>query len=229
MAQTTQVGHNHNVRHKGHEFHVQTEDSGIMHPHIITHLFMDGGRILKSVKTSYAAKLDEPQLHEVVRRMMREQHKNMLLRLRDGEFDSCFEETRPGPESAAAAKNDAPAAPKHTAPLTPRNDAPPRRTTKQGFAAPPAPYAATRAHVQGAPNVPVIPPARAPQPSYSELPPLPPPRTPSRAPGAGRYELDSDDIAEEIVTTKQGRTLRPADSERSLNDLIMTYLEDDLD
>ena len=42
------LGYNNNVRHKGRVFHIQTEDSGVNHPHIITHLFADGGRILKS-------------------------------------------------------------------------------------------------------------------------------------------------------------------------------------
>ena len=48
------LGYNNNVRHKNRVFHIQTENSSVKHPHIITHLFMDGGRILKSVKTSYA-------------------------------------------------------------------------------------------------------------------------------------------------------------------------------
>ena len=48
------LGYNNNIRHKNRVFHIQTEDSGVRHPHVITHLFMDGGRILKSVKTSYA-------------------------------------------------------------------------------------------------------------------------------------------------------------------------------
>ena len=42
------LGYNTNVRHKGKLFHIQTEDSGIGHPHIITHLFADGGRIVAS-------------------------------------------------------------------------------------------------------------------------------------------------------------------------------------
>ena len=48
------LGYNNNVRHKGRVFHIQTEDSGAKYGHVITHLFMDGGRILKSVKSSYA-------------------------------------------------------------------------------------------------------------------------------------------------------------------------------
>ena len=45
------LGFNNNFKHKGSVYHIQTEDSGIKHPHIITHLFADGGRILKSIKT----------------------------------------------------------------------------------------------------------------------------------------------------------------------------------
>ena len=39
------VGFNHNVMYKGEVFHVQTEDSGITNPHIITLLYR-GGTIL---------------------------------------------------------------------------------------------------------------------------------------------------------------------------------------
>src|SRR5437879_2317147 len=41
-----QVGFNNNLKYKEHEFHVQTEDSGLRLPHIITHLFADGGRVI---------------------------------------------------------------------------------------------------------------------------------------------------------------------------------------
>jgi hypothetical protein len=81
------LGYNNNVRHKNRVFHVQTEDSGIKHPHVITHLFMDGGRILKSVKTSYAEHVGKDKLGDIVRQMMKEQHKAMFRALRDGEFD----------------------------------------------------------------------------------------------------------------------------------------------
>src|SRR5436853_3548334 len=45
-----QVGFNNNVKYKGQVFHIQTEDSGLDKPHVITHLFADGGRIIKSHK-----------------------------------------------------------------------------------------------------------------------------------------------------------------------------------
>lgn len=81
------LGYNNNVRHKNRVFHIQTEDSGVKHPHVITHLFMDGGRILKSVKRSYAEHVGSDGLADVVRGMMKEQHKAMFIALRDGQFD----------------------------------------------------------------------------------------------------------------------------------------------
>lgn len=86
------LGFNNNVRHKGRVFHIQTEDSGVRHPHIITHLFADGGRILKTTKTSYAEYLDSANMGEVVRQMMQDQHKAMFMALRDGQFDPLLEE-----------------------------------------------------------------------------------------------------------------------------------------
>ena len=92
--QSPLLGYNNNVRHKNRVFHIQTEDSGVNHPHIITHLFMDGGRILKSVKTSYAEHVGTDGMSETVRGMMKEQHKAMFIALRDGQFDHLVD---PGP------------------------------------------------------------------------------------------------------------------------------------
>ena len=81
------LGYNNNVRHKGKVFHIQTEDSGVRYGHIITHLFMDGGRILKSVKTGYAEHIGNERMADIVREMMKQQHKAMFIALRDGKFD----------------------------------------------------------------------------------------------------------------------------------------------
>src|SRR5271155_5311001 len=82
------LGYNNNVRHKGKVFHVQTEDSGVKYGHIITQLFMDGGRILKSVKTSYAEYVANERRGEIVREMMKQQHKAMFIALRGRGIDS---------------------------------------------------------------------------------------------------------------------------------------------
>ena len=80
------VGFNHNIKHKGKVYHVQTEDSGVENPHVITHLFV-GGNILASKKTSYADILNAENLAEVVRELMEEQHKEMLRNLINGVYD----------------------------------------------------------------------------------------------------------------------------------------------
>ena len=104
------LGFNNNVRHKGRVFHIQTEDSGVRHPHVITHLFADGGRILKTTKTSYAEHLGQDRLAETVRQMMQEQHKAMFIALRDGQFDYLFDEGAAPPPSAVSAAGKPPAA-----------------------------------------------------------------------------------------------------------------------
>jgi hypothetical protein len=81
------TGFNHNIKHKGKVYHVQTEDSGVANPHIITHLFV-GGNILASKKTSYADILKVDNLAEVVRELMEEQHKQMLRNLVGGMYDN---------------------------------------------------------------------------------------------------------------------------------------------
>jgi len=80
------LGFNHNVRYKGEMFHVQTEDSGIASPHIITLLYRGGG-ILASKKTSYADILKMENLDTIVEELMKDQHKAMMRRLKAGEFD----------------------------------------------------------------------------------------------------------------------------------------------
>jgi hypothetical protein len=100
------LGFNNNVRHRGRVFHIQTEDSGIRHPHIITHLFADGGRILKTIKTSYAEHVGEVAMTETVRGMMQEQHKGMFIALKGGEYDYLLEEPGSRPDPAARAVRD---------------------------------------------------------------------------------------------------------------------------
>lgn len=88
------VGFNHNFRYKGELFHVQTEDSGLKSPHIITLLYR-GGTILASRKTSYADITKIDRLEQVVEELMKEQHRDMLRRLKAGEFDEIIAGRRP--------------------------------------------------------------------------------------------------------------------------------------
>jgi len=81
------LGYNNNVRHRGRIFHIQTEDSGIASPRIMTHLFADGGRIVKSTRTDYSEHLELDDMAAVVKNMMKEQHKAMFVALRSGKLD----------------------------------------------------------------------------------------------------------------------------------------------
>jgi FHA domain-containing protein len=83
-----QIGFNNNIRAKDQVFHIQTEDSGLNNPHVITHLFADGGRVIKSHKRIYASSIDtEPDIGAYVRQLMKAQHLEMVFALRDGRFD----------------------------------------------------------------------------------------------------------------------------------------------
>jgi hypothetical protein len=104
------VGFNHNFRYKGELFHVQTEDSGLKSPHIITLLYR-GGTILASRKTSYADITKVDRLEQVVEDLMKEQHREMLRRLKGGEFDEIIAGRRPAAAPAAAPANVAPVPP----------------------------------------------------------------------------------------------------------------------
>ena len=59
-----QMGFNNNIKFNDRLFHVQTEDSGLDQPHVITHLFADGGRVIKSHKRSYAPDVNKPNVSE---------------------------------------------------------------------------------------------------------------------------------------------------------------------
>lgn len=84
-----QSGFNTNYRHRGVLFHVQTEDSGVANPRIITHLF-HGGNIIASHKRDYSDKLGAPDLEAEVRVLMEGQHKEMLKQLSRGEHDGAI-------------------------------------------------------------------------------------------------------------------------------------------
>ncbi len=81
------LGYNNNVRHHGKVFHIQTEDSGVQHAHIFTHLFADGGRIIATKKTSYQQHLGTERFPAIAKKLMQAQHKAMIIALRDGLFD----------------------------------------------------------------------------------------------------------------------------------------------
>lgn len=80
------MGYNHNLKYSGREYHVQTEDSGLNAPHVITHLF-SGGTILATERTDYDHLVSDPDHVETVREMMKSQHKAVMRQLVRGKLD----------------------------------------------------------------------------------------------------------------------------------------------
>lgn len=91
-------GLNHNVRFKGKIYHVQTEDSGLGKPHVVTVLF-EGGEILARKRTSYADRVSSERIDDLVRKLMTDQHKDMLRYLKSGALEAGREAEQ---DSAAA-------------------------------------------------------------------------------------------------------------------------------
>ena len=105
-------GFNTNFRYRGVLFHVQTEDSGLENPHVITHLF-HGGNIMASEKRDYSEFLGEKDgeaLEDAIRKLMEGLHKSMLKQLSRGEHDAAIEQ-RMGPDVFRAEPASAPAEP----------------------------------------------------------------------------------------------------------------------
>jgi hypothetical protein len=99
------LGFNNNVRHNGRVFHIQTEDSGTKYCRVVTHLFADGGRILRTIRTDYSQQLGTAEFTEAIRRLMKDQHRSMFAALRAGEFDDsirdAFEVTQTLPQTVS--------------------------------------------------------------------------------------------------------------------------------
>lgn len=150
-------GFNHNIRHKGKLYHVQTEDSGKENPHIITHVFV-GGNILASKKTSYADIVKADRLEQIVRELMEEQHKSVLRNLINGVYDNA------SPEASGEAPKEPSAAPEATQVSTPK---PAPQPPKAPVAPPePVPVPQPQVAVAGGATRPAPRPANAPpQPS----------------------------------------------------------------
>jgi hypothetical protein len=114
------LGFNNNVRHRGRLFHIQTEDSGVKFSRIVTHLFADGGRIIKTARTDYVEHAEKDDVSSIVRALMKDQHRAMFTSLRAGELDAILEKAiGPLPEPPVAVAAGRPATPSQAAVPTP--------------------------------------------------------------------------------------------------------------
>ncbi len=232
------LGFNNNVQHKGRMFHIQTEDSGIKYCRVVTHLFADGGRILQTCRTDYKKDLDRPDLIETVRQLMKDQHRTMFSALRAGEFDEVIRNTFEGPTQAELELTDSPMsqrpqlksqqfpaltlrapeesttleAPADVAPAAKRPSSRPKRQSSR------APANTSSRPSPGPDAFGKEPDAAIQTPSSSQI--MSAPKSP-----VGRPAMASNDSARRQPNGSIfGDT---AASEQSLDDVILSYLEDD--
>ena len=223
------LGFNNNVQHNGRTFHIQTEDSGFKYCRVVTHLFADGGRILQTQRTDYSSHTGEPDLIDRVRHLMKAQHRSMFTALRGGEFDEVIRHTFDGPTQAEPDAASSPTSQRaqlrseQSPPLTLRSleasKAPepmtsppsakrpslrPKRTSSSppqradGYATPPAPA------------------LTEPSPGMSQLLTAPKPRPSMASNDSARRQPNGGSIFGDNTA-----------SEQSLDDVILSYLEDD--
>ncbi len=121
------LGYNHNVRYRGLVFHVQTEDSGVLSPHLFTHLFY-GGTIISTRKLVY----DAGSAEDAIKALMQAQHKAVMKDLKNGSFDEKIDAYLGGVEGleprSATVPNAVPRGSKRE--LTPLPEATERATTE---------------------------------------------------------------------------------------------------
>ena len=110
---------------------------------------MDGGRILKTTKTSYAEHVGADGYADKVRGIMKQQHKAMFIALRDGDFDVLIGAPIPGakPAPEAEAGRSSPVPPDPTARPTEAVARPP------SVVPPPVPPASVRPAAPASPSV----------------------------------------------------------------------------
>jgi len=87
------LGYNTNVYYNGNIYHIQTEDSGIRNPVIISLIYLKGA-IIASKKISYSHMVGEPDYRKKIKRLMEEQHRGMITELLEGNYTEQYKPER---------------------------------------------------------------------------------------------------------------------------------------
>jgi len=119
------LGYNHNVKYRGLVFHVQTEDSGLLNPHLFTHLF-HGGVIVSTRKLVY----DAGSAEDAIKALMQAQHKAVMKDLMKGSFDEKIDQYLSGTPGLEPGVGSRPSGPDNPLPrgeraVTESSEAPP--------------------------------------------------------------------------------------------------------
>jgi hypothetical protein len=85
-----QVGMNTNVHHQGKTLHIQTEDSGSQHGHVVTHIFL-AGTIIATKKIEYESHISPESLQILIKNL----HHEMMSDLKSGHYNKKIMLARP--------------------------------------------------------------------------------------------------------------------------------------
>ena len=100
-------GYNHNVKHAGQTFHVQTEDFGREKSYFLTQIFL-GGTLVAKERHSYEDLLpdaDQDPMADPIRIRIRTFHKQMIEKLMAGQYEIHASSSSSSAERAIAQEN----------------------------------------------------------------------------------------------------------------------------
>ncbi len=100
----SRIGLNHNIEVGGIPYHIQTEDLGPRVPQIVTHVFAEGGRVVKVARLDYSKHLGNPSLTKALPKVVRAHHRAVTRKLVANELDRLEEMLvlRPSTEAETA-------------------------------------------------------------------------------------------------------------------------------
>ncbi|MDI6698377.1 MAG: hypothetical protein QME85_05505 [Candidatus Saccharicenans sp.] len=83
-------GFNTTIEYKGNILMVQTQDKGPAFNYIESLIYL-AGRVITSKRSSYAAHLNQPNLQEIIQRLVEELHADVLDEIVEGKYDKLLE------------------------------------------------------------------------------------------------------------------------------------------
>ncbi len=83
-------GYNTTIEYKGHLLMVQTQDKGPAFNYVEALIYL-AGRVIASKKSSYSAHLNQPDLQEIIKRLVEELHADVLDEIVEGKYDKFLE------------------------------------------------------------------------------------------------------------------------------------------
>jgi len=83
-------GYNTTIEYKGNTLMVQTQDKGPTFNYVESLIYL-AGRVISSKRSSYSTHLNQPNLQEIIQRLLEELHADVLDEIVEGKYDKFLE------------------------------------------------------------------------------------------------------------------------------------------